>query len=29
MSQGRTREECEQIREQAMAVRLAPRAFTR
>jgi hypothetical protein len=29
MSQGRTRKECEGIRGQAMAVRLAPRAFTK
>ena len=29
MSQGRTRKECEQIREQVIAVRLAPRVFTK
>jgi hypothetical protein len=29
MSQGRMRKECEQIREQAMAVRSARRAFTK
>jgi hypothetical protein len=29
ISQGRTRKELEQIREQAMEVRLAPRAFTK
>ena len=28
MSQGRMRKELEQIREQAMEIRLAPRAFT-